>query len=299
MPSALSDFGDHLLALAELGPVRTYDDVPIQIGLYPFLKVENGALVVRGSGFNVVPRDDTWPPQILPACRAHQQREGYRWGASAAWDRETPHYMLPADLVIEQPPMGCALYVTGAQMFDFVYATDDLTRTLSSDPHARRSQKMEMSAEPIDDWTPYIKQTIGEIRLSQQLDTPRGVEFRFRQMIDLADVCLPSYYFEATGFWHRMDLVGFAMSWCDPRTSTCFFAQRGLLPEYRRHTRWSYLQTIAIVAKRRGMKWINIGDALGTPGIASFKFSLKPNRLVQYLNVLDRQEMLPHEQPAE
>jgi hypothetical protein len=70
-------FAHHLRELAELGPARSYEDVPIQIGLYPFLQVKDGALVVRGSRTHgVLPQ-----PQL---------REGYRWGASAAWDRQTP-----------------------------------------------------------------------------------------------------------------------------------------------------------------------------------------------------------------
>jgi len=51
------------------------------------------------------------------------------------------------------------------------------------------------------------------------------------------------------------------------------------------------------VLRRRRLERERTG-ALGTPGLAAFKFGLKPARLQQYLNVLDRREQLDHERPA-
>ena len=136
-----------------------------------------------------------------------------------------------------------------------------------------------------------------DIRHSQQLDTAPGVEYRFNLMAKTL-AWLPRGRLVSVFFCLDCKIIGFALCWIEPATSTCFFVQRGFLPQHRRHMRWSYLVTAKIVAKRYGMKWINLGDALGTPSLPSFKFGLKPARLQQYLNVLDRREMLDHEPPG-
>jgi hypothetical protein len=212
---------------------------------------------------------------------------------------------LPAELVIEQPPKNGQLYITGAQMFDYVYDTEDFIRSLGSDRHVRRSEKIGIETHVVT-WERSMcnylhmdscSDAMTDIRLSQELGTPPGVEYRFNLMTRML-AWLPRDQFVNVFFCLNDKIIGFAMLWIEPTTSTCFFAHRGFYPEHRRHMRWSYLQTAKVVAKRYGMKWINLGDALGTPGLAAFKFGLKPARLQQYLNVLDRMEQLDHERPA-
>lgn len=210
--------------------------MPIQIGLYPFLKLEHGALVVRGT--SAKPAESTsWPPQISAPAHRLQLREGYRWGMSATWDQQTPHYMLPAELVIEQPPKNGSLYVTGAQMFDYVYDTEDFIRSLSSDRHARRSEKSDLETHVVT-WDKGMvnflyqdscAEAMVDIRHSQQLDTPPGVEYRFNLMAKTL-AWLPRDRFASVFFCLDMKIIGFALCWIEPATSTCFFVQRGFYP---------------------------------------------------------------------
>ena len=89
--------------------------------------------------------------------------------------------------------------------------------------------------------------------------------------------------------------IGFALLWIDG--ATCFHTHRLVAPEHRNATR-AFDHYLAAQARAMGCDWLNIGDGHRAPGLAGYKFALKPQRLGCYVNCLDRQELADYDQPG-
>jgi hypothetical protein len=267
--SQLEEFEQHLFGLIELAPARSYEDVPIQIGLWPFLKLEDGGLVVSGT---------------------RQKREGYRWGMSSAWDQTSPHYMLPSSHLVLFPPK-TPLYVSGAQMVDYIYTPRQLTETLAKNRLVRQAiSDTGISVEPIKVWPNRAR--ILEIYREQYFVVPIGVAARFEMLLHFFDE-LPRSSAVCQGLFRDGQLIGYAMIWYSKNTETFFFTHRAIVQEYRSLMRYFYWCSCTLAMTFQA-KEINMGDALGVPGLASFKLEMKPSRIQSYVNVLDFEEALPH-----
>jgi hypothetical protein len=261
-------------AMAAMTPHRAFEEVPLTLAPYSFLKLEGGALVTRGTG---------------------QRRDGYRWSMSATWDRQTPHYMLPADVVLAQPPKA-QLHLTAAQPFDFVYSTFDLAERLSGDSYFRRSQRDGIRVAPV--FAADYADMMAEILGAQGFDLPYDVLRRYHWMCSFGLEGLPYRQLEVFAvFAANLEVIGSAMLWFDEETRTAFHCHRYLQREHRRHTRFVDA-CLAREAIAHGCTELNIGDAHRAPGLAVYKFELRPKRFVHYVNVLDRQEDFDHEQRA-
>ena len=125
--------------------------------------------------------------------------------------------------------------------------TEDFIHSLSSDRHARRSDKADLETHAVT-WKkghgqlPVHMDSCGagdgrHPTLAAARDPPPGVEYRFNLMANTL-AWLPHNSLASIFFCLDGHIIGFALCWIEPATSTCFFVQRGFLPQYRRHMRW-------------------------------------------------------------
>ena len=136
------------------------------------------------------------------------------------------------------------------------------------------------------------RERILEIYQSQGFVVPMGVAARFEMLLHLFDH-LPRKSAVCQGLFKDGSLIGYAMIWASQTTDTFFFTHRAIVPEHRSLMRYFYWRSCTLAMTFQA-KEINMGDALGVPGLASFKLEMKPSRIQSYVNVLDFEEALPH-----
>jgi hypothetical protein len=256
----VDDVAETIAALEKMGPIQTFEDVPISLCLYPWVRAGDGCAVISYPG---------------------QRRHGHRWGMSGAWDGRSCHYMLPASALIAKPPAP-GLRVTAAPVFDVILSAEKSVPALLKRSAGVAADYSVSSSPPSPDEAIDIFTSAMD-----RIDDPHPTyQDRFKSM--LARVLsggLPVSFFTVRAGWA---CVGFKVIWlgCSEPISVFTFTAAG-------HTSASRLMWAAALEAHGS---INAGDAYRLPGLLRFKMEMKPAELRPYFNVLLHDEIADYEQ---